>query len=372
MNATRDPHIDAWYRNAATEEPPAALDAAVLAAAHRAVAAGPVAVPRPPRTPWLMPLAAAAVLVLSVTVLRLTPTEEVLPRPAESAAPGPREAVPSAPADTESGRKAEPAAPAQPAPVLPATRAREGAAGRTGGAEPPTATLAKRGLTGDDELARAKTAARSGEGSLAQGPLAAGEEERLRARREQFQTGADSAGPAPAVFAPPRAVVAPEPAGAASASPGGATQVNETGAKPPALRFEGARQSAVPAFAKRVAEPPAPERSTEGSAAKQEQRLADQTGGTAPRAAAPRAPGVAAPDEAGVASRVPVSPATRDANVWIQELLRLQAEGPETLFLKEFASFRAAHPRHPLPPRLQEALPRIEPIRPRAFPASPP
>jgi hypothetical protein len=369
MNATRDPHIDAWYRNAATEEPPAALDAAVLAAAHRAVAAGPVAVPRQPRTPWLMPLAAAAVLVLSVTVLRLTPTEEVLPHATESAAPGPREAVPSAPADIESGRKA---VPAQTATVLQATRGREGAAGRTDGAEPPSATLAKRGLTADDELARAKTATRSGGGAQAQEPLAAGEGEQLRARRERIQSGADSAVPAPAVFAPPRAAVAPEPAGAASASPGGAPRANETGAKPPALRFEGARQSAVPAFAKRAAEPPAPERSTEGSAAKQEQRLADQSGGTAPRAAAPRAPGVAAPGEAGVASRVPVSPETRDPNVWIQELLRLQAEGPETLFLKEFASFRAAHPRHPLPPRLQEALPRIEPLRPRAFPASPP
>jgi len=60
-----DRHVDAAWRAASAEEPPAALDAAILAAAHREIGAGPqpVSTGRTPRRRrvWL-PLAAAATI----------------------------------------------------------------------------------------------------------------------------------------------------------------------------------------------------------------------------------------------------------------------------------------------------------------------
>ncbi|KAB2842198.1 MAG: hypothetical protein F9K47_09640, partial [Burkholderiales bacterium] len=90
MSELRDPVLEAWYRAGAGEEPPVALDAAVLAAAHLAVSAKPQSLVAKTRQTWFWPVAAAAVLVLSVSIVRLTPTEEVLPAILESApvAPG--------------------------------------------------------------------------------------------------------------------------------------------------------------------------------------------------------------------------------------------------------------------------------------------
>jgi hypothetical protein len=64
----RDSRISALYRSAAAEEPPAAVDDAIRAAARRAVAAGPRRVDAPFKR-WKVPLALAAVVVLSVSVV---------------------------------------------------------------------------------------------------------------------------------------------------------------------------------------------------------------------------------------------------------------------------------------------------------------
>ncbi len=57
------------YRDvAASDEPPAALDDAILAASRRAVSAGPVPLGASRWRSWRMPLAAAAVIVLSASV----------------------------------------------------------------------------------------------------------------------------------------------------------------------------------------------------------------------------------------------------------------------------------------------------------------
>src|SRR5436190_7246701 len=112
-----DDKLDAAWRAASREEPPAALDDALRAAARRAVGA------RPSRERHMQswPLAAAAVVaVLAIGIVQMTPPEQVTPTivadnastpatakekdaPAPPAAPAPSEAAP---------RAAEQAAPA--------------------------------------------------------------------------------------------------------------------------------------------------------------------------------------------------------------------------------------------------------------------
>lgn len=92
------------YRDAAREAPPQELDAAILAAARREVQARPRALDEggfppggvrdvpPPRRRWHVPLAVAAVLVLSVSIVTLHREEPQLSRPAV-----PRSEPPAAP-----------------------------------------------------------------------------------------------------------------------------------------------------------------------------------------------------------------------------------------------------------------------------------
>lgn len=93
-----DKDLAALYRAASTEEPPAGLDARILAAAREA------AVPRAPRpsfaTRWRVPfaLAASVVLATSLTVLVREQKEDPsqLGTPAETAQPAPPAAPPAA------------------------------------------------------------------------------------------------------------------------------------------------------------------------------------------------------------------------------------------------------------------------------------
>lgn len=64
---TRDPQLDAAYRAGAEAGPPARLDDLIRAAARREAGSGPR--PLTARRRWQMPLALAAVLVLSVSVV---------------------------------------------------------------------------------------------------------------------------------------------------------------------------------------------------------------------------------------------------------------------------------------------------------------
>ena len=82
----RDPDIHdrelaAAWREHSGERPPASLDAAILAAAHRAVGARPgkasAEALRPPQ--WWLPFAAAAVIgVVAVGVVQLAPHETAI------------------------------------------------------------------------------------------------------------------------------------------------------------------------------------------------------------------------------------------------------------------------------------------------------
>lgn len=104
MNTSEpDRHLAAAWSAASREQPPPAVDAAIRAAARRAVNAGPGR----GRRHWLYPLGAAAtVAVLAVGIAQLTPPERVALtsadsstalQPAPTAAPAPVSAAPIPP-----------------------------------------------------------------------------------------------------------------------------------------------------------------------------------------------------------------------------------------------------------------------------------
>jgi hypothetical protein len=74
-DAERDPALERLYREAAAEAPPAHLDAAILAAARREVAARPRGLSRTLRR-WHVPVSIAAVVVVSATLVILVREEE--------------------------------------------------------------------------------------------------------------------------------------------------------------------------------------------------------------------------------------------------------------------------------------------------------
>ncbi|HEV8502019.1 MAG TPA: hypothetical protein VGR63_10585 [Casimicrobiaceae bacterium] len=73
----RDPELDALWRRHSREDPPAALDDAIRAAAHRAVHAKPTASPRArsPWPAWTTLAAAASIGAIAVGVWQLQPRE---------------------------------------------------------------------------------------------------------------------------------------------------------------------------------------------------------------------------------------------------------------------------------------------------------
>jgi hypothetical protein len=102
----RDPHISGIWQAAEHPEPPAELDARILAAARQALAETK---PKPRRRPWwrlALPFSATAVLVLAVTLLLRI--EREAPERLHDAAPPP---FARAPALAEADRQAKAEAP---------------------------------------------------------------------------------------------------------------------------------------------------------------------------------------------------------------------------------------------------------------------
>jgi hypothetical protein len=130
----RDPALDAAWREHSTEMPSAALDASILAAAHRAVGsapkdAGKAAAEATSPQRWWMPLAAAATIgAIALGILQTMPQQDNATTPAATDAPAraPERAsdAPSAPRDElqAASRKQAPAAVTVPAvPPAPAS-----------------------------------------------------------------------------------------------------------------------------------------------------------------------------------------------------------------------------------------------------------
>lgn len=159
-----DPKLSRLYREASSEDPPAALDAAILAAARKQVAK-PQRRARPSWLRWMAPASAIATLVLGVSIALLVEreqpettrdmsihpiaplpqsappasvTESVKAKSADSAAPAAakKKETPAAPAPAPAARPAEAVPPA--AQAFPAESRAKAAAPRT--AAPKAAT----------------------------------------------------------------------------------------------------------------------------------------------------------------------------------------------------------------------------------------
>ena len=103
MTDERDPKVSAAYRGLGAEEPPRALDEAILAAARREAGARPSRLEvRAGRQRWYAPLATAAVLVLAVAVTLNMQTE----RPGIES-PVPQASAPPRAADREIAKARE-------------------------------------------------------------------------------------------------------------------------------------------------------------------------------------------------------------------------------------------------------------------------
>jgi hypothetical protein len=228
----RDRRLDAAWSAASREEPPPSLDAAIRAAARRAVDAAP----RPKRDKhWWYPLATAAtVAVLAVGILQLTPPEQVAPTIVANMTGTPREANkdvarPVAPADTKtvepSAAITAPSPTATPSPPAqaPARRARGVATGSVAGERalapasesdtPKQSLAAKREFAAQDKLASAKpdTAA----ANTAPTPSAAAPAPVAPPRSEPFPAAA-APEPRRDAYADERKAAANAPAGAAA------------------------------------------------------------------------------------------------------------------------------------------------------------
>ena len=98
MTDGQDPKVSAAYRALGAEEPPRALDDAILAAARREAGARPGAPGRAAPRRWYASLAAAAVLVLAVAVtlhMQLEQPDIAEPAPAAKQAAAPPAAAPA-------------------------------------------------------------------------------------------------------------------------------------------------------------------------------------------------------------------------------------------------------------------------------------
>lgn len=314
-----DPELDkAWHLHS-REEPPAALDRAILAAAHRAVESGPHQLApqatRPQR--WWMPLAAAAAIgVVALGIVQLAPQEQaidattapsaVAPVPQRraqeesKAPPAPAEATPQADLLQKKEKAAEPVAQPSAPPNAPAP-ARVAAPPAT--APPPAAPAppARDNKLGADKAPEPFPAAPMAQKTEAD----AGKAVRPEEKRDAALAG-NAAKPAPP---PPPAAAAAEPMADARKD------------------MSSERQLAAPAQA--PASGGVTARMREGVRAQ-----AESSG--AAGAVAPMAKSVAADDEARARAR--------DPDAWIVRIRKLRDEGHTADALRELREFRALVP----------------------------
>jgi hypothetical protein len=210
--AEREPRIERLYREAARQEPPAHLDAAILAAARREAGARPRSLVSKLRR-WHVPISIAAVVVVSASLVILMQEEEgkrdeaaavqAIPAPADqpAAPPAPdappaiaKEAMRSAPEATVSARPAlrdDREAPASSeVPARPRPEAAAPASPGTGDLAPPAGKQLPQPFLGAPSTAEEESVARSAAG-----------------RATADRTARAQAAPSEVQSAPPRAEV---------------------------------------------------------------------------------------------------------------------------------------------------------------------
>jgi hypothetical protein len=293
-----DRELDAAWRAASREEPPAALDAAIRAAARRAVDAGPARRARHMR--WWPLAAAATVAVIAVGIVQLTPPEQVTPT---IVADNSRLAS-ALKKDSEALT-----APAPPAMVAPARTVAEPAREAAGAEEasnalrkqlvqPPAPAQSGAGVTLEQKRAAepSSSVAANIDARLAAAP------ERDRAPKAKVETAA-----APAEVAPSVARGEPFPA------------------TPPETKL--ATNAPAPAAPRAAAAKPMAASSRVALAAR-----ADEA-----QSAAPATVGAIADNERAKDA------APRPPDEWIKLIRRLKTEGRNQEAAKELAAFRAAY-----------------------------
>ena len=320
-----DPAFDAAWRAASSETPPATLDAAILAAAHRAVDAGPRRVAeatRPER--WWWPLAAAATIgAIAVGILQVMPDR-----------PDALEGEPAIVSDMPSAPPFQPAPAPLAAPAAPAaeTRSRESAA---------DAPVAGGAVTAKRD-AGANGAARGGASSAASSVSA----RPAPTAERQAEPRAEPRVPTPATDdAKP---VAPEQRAAETASAFPAAPPATTPPSAPTAPAPAATSPPPAAAPARMAQPfpaaPTDRRATPVDAAARREvagvRGVPSATPTAGKLAAESAMGATSSTLAQQRPPLPVAD-------WIALVRRLRAEGRDDEAARELAAFRRAHPNHP-------------------------
>jgi hypothetical protein len=312
-----DPRVDAAWRALSCEEPPASLDAALLAAARREVGAKPqrsaaretVA----DRRRWWPLAAAATIAAILVGVLQLTTPDQL-----------------GAPSSDKAIVTDMPTPAATPAPVAPTT-------------VPPANALKSEA----DEKFRSERAPPRADSPRPTSTLdarAPGQRETATRSVSNLAEPFPAAPPQPAVGAP----AAPSPArqiGAAAPAAQGAASARPKEAPPSALAGSAAAERALPPFdaaaAGTIAATPAP--ALAPAAAPFAQRAAENASAPA-TTLAKKAAGHAADAGAGetrAKDRAPLPVAE-----WIALIRRLRDEGKSTEVAKELAAFRTAHADH--------------------------
>lgn len=312
------------YRESAREEPPAHLDAAILAAARREVGAGPRKVRASFTRRWAMPVSIAAVVVVSVSLVTLMREEGgdtflEAPRPAPRTAQEAAKADAPAPADTASAVAKAPAA-----------------------APPPRAT--------DDAARRNTTGAGSGTGTA---PTAAG-------LLDQPAPRAFPAAPPPAeTVLRKESATAERPASApgmlAAPAPDARDRGPRTGSADVAQITEPDRQARSEQRGRDAGSEDALRRAAPMRAPEFAERESMAAASGETRQAAPAAKPAPAPARAQPPAAVAKSVLVRDLETlppqrWLEKIAELRREGRAADADELLAEFRKRFPDHPIPP----------------------
>jgi hypothetical protein len=355
-DSLRDPHIDALWRAAASEEPPASIDDALIALARRESEARPrdVKVPaatRPQR--WWWPLAAAAVIgAVVIGLLPLYPTQTLDRDMPVDTTP---QRVPTPTKPQSSAASVDQAAQATEPVELQSRDATVAKQEAPAAKERVAANAMPRPMQSADNSLRQRSTTKQ-DGARRQAPIEARaklKDADVAAEQEQRSATATMSSQPMAPMAPPSerdnaATIdmqksAPALAAAPAALSGGSTSMPSAVAPPSVAEGKLLDRAAVDA-AKRIDAAP----SARMEAATPPPAARALTPWPAASSAAPR------PNDSG-ASAPAVSPAVAE---WIARLRKLRDEGKLEQARKEWTEFRVAHPEalQQLPPDLREWL----------------